>query len=218
MKRAKIIFALSAALLLAGCGVPATQGGQPAQGNNPQKAGNVLGDILTGVVGGTVGNVITSVIGGQKVTAKHLIGSWHYSQPGCAFMSDQLLAKAGGEVAAAKVKQKALPYYQKIGITPQNTYITFKQDGTYQASFDGKPMSGQWTLDESTCRVTLQGLLLSINCYAKRNVDGIALLFEASKLLTLMQTIAALSGNQTIQTIGDLSKSYDGMRLGFDFK
>ena len=72
-------------------------------------------------------------------------------------------------------KQKLQPYYQQIGITSQNTYVTFSQDGTYSALFDGKAMQGNWTFDESTCKVTMQGLLLSLNCYAKRNVDGIGL-------------------------------------------
>jgi hypothetical protein len=78
-------------------------------------------------------------------------------------------------------------------------------------------MSGKWTFDEKTYKVNLQGLLLSINCYAKRNANGIGLLFEASKLLTLLQTMAAMSGNSNIQAVGEISKNYDGVRLGFDF-
>ena len=189
-------------LIVTGCGMTGTQGG------------NILGNILQG---GTLGNVIISVIGAQKVTAQDLIGAWTYSGPGCAFTSENLLAKAGGEVAATRIKEKALPYYQQIGITSQNTAITFKQDGTYTANFRGTPMSGKWTYDEASSKVTLQSLLLTINCYAKRNYTGIGLLFESSKLLTIQQTMAALSGNQTVQAVGDISKSYDGLRLGFDF-
>jgi hypothetical protein len=44
-----------------------------------------------------------------------------------------------------------------------------------------------------------------------------AILFEASKLLTVLQTMAALSGNQSVQAVGDISKTYDGLRVGFDF-
>lgn len=189
-------------LIVTGCGMTGTQGG------------NILGNILQG---GTLGNVIISVIGAQEVTAQDLIGAWTYSGPGCAFTSENLLAKAGGEVAATRIKEKALPYYQQIGITSQNTAITFKQDGTYTANFRGTPMSGKWTYDEASSKVTLQSLLLTINCYAKRNYTGIGLLFESSKLLTILQTMAALSGNQTVQAVGDISKSYDGLRLGFDF-
>lgn len=30
--------------------------------------------------------------------------------------------------------------------------------------------------------------------------------------------MASLSGNTTVSTIGDLSKNYDGVRIGFDLK
>lgn len=200
-----------ATVLLTACG---TLG----QTSSSSTSGDILGAVITDVLqGGTLGNVITSVIGAQKVTSADLIGSWKYSGPGCAFTSEQLLAKAGGEVVAGQIKTKVLPYYQQIGISAQNTYITINQDGTYSASFRGTPMSGRWTYDEANSRMSLQGLLLNLNCYAKRNMNGIALLFDASKLLTLLQTAAAMSGNQNIQTIGDISKSYDGVRLGFDF-
>ena len=211
-KKINHMLTLALTALVVSCGMPGTTG------QTTSSTGSVLGDILGGVVNGsTIGNVITSVIGAQKVTRQNLIGSWRYSGPGCAFTSDQLLAKAGGEVAAAKVKEKALPYYQQIGISSANTYVTFNEDGTYSAAFNGTKLSGKWTFDEKTYKVNMQGMLITLNCYAKRNVNGIGLLFEAKKLLTLLQTLAALSGNQNLQAIGDLSKSYDGLRLGFDF-
>ena len=218
MKKTKITVVAAAALLFTACGTlgqPSTTSPATTSGTS---SGSVLGSVLTDVLqGGTIGNVITSVIGAQKLRAADLVGSWTYSAPGCAFTSDQLLAKAGGEVMAGQIKDKVLPYYQKIGISSSNTTITFNQDGTYSASFRGTPMSGKWTYDEASSKVTLQGLLLNINCYAKRNANGIALLFEASKLLTMLQTVAAMSGNSNIQAIGEISNNYDGLRLGFDF-
>ena len=215
MKKTKTFAVAAATLLLTACG---TVGPTGTTSSTNAGAGGILGSVLTDVLqGGTLSNVITSVIGAQKMTAKDLVGSWTYSGPGCAFTSDQLLAKAGGEVVAGQIKDKVLPYYQQIGISSSNTTITFNQDGTYSASFRGTPMSGKWTYDEATSKVTLQGLLLNINCYAKRNANGIGLLFEASKLLTMLQTIAAMSGNANIQAVGEISKSYDGLRVGFDF-
>ena len=79
-------------------------------------------------------------------------------------------------------------------------------------------MSGKYTLDEKTAQLKLQGLVLSLTGYAKRNVGGISILFESKKLLTLFQTVAAISGNTTLETVGDISKNYDGVRLGFDMK
>jgi hypothetical protein len=168
--------------------------------------------------GGTLANAFTSVIGLDKVTKQGMVGTWHYNSPGCAFTSENLLAKAGGEVAATKIEQEMAPYFQKTGINAQNTVVTFNEDGSFQASIAGKSFSGTWTLDESTAKVTMKGLLLSINCYAKREYGGISLLFESKKLLNVLQIMAAMSGNDTVQKVGDLSKNYDGIRLGFDMK
>lgn len=212
MKKRNYPLAILLAALLASCGMPGTAG------SSSSSSGSVLGGILgTAASGSTIGNVITSVIGAQKLTRQSLIGTWRYTSPGCAFTSDQLLAKAGGEVMAAEIKEKVQPYYQQIGISSANTYVTFNEDGTYSAAFSGKQLSGKWTFDEKDYKVTMQGLLITLNCYAKKNANGIGLLFEASKLLTMLQTLAALSGNQNLQAIGDISKSYDGLRLGFDF-
>lgn len=168
--------------------------------------------------GGTMANVFTSVIGLDKVTQKGLVGTWRYDGPGCAFTSENLLAKAGGEVAATKIEQELSPYFQKAGLSDSNTYVTFNEDGTFKAVIAGKSLSGNWTLDEQTAKVTMKGLLLSINCYAKREYKGIALLFESKKLLNVLQILAAMSGNETVQKVGELSKNYDGIRLGFDMK
>lgn len=161
-------------------------------------------------------NAITSVIGLDKVSAKGLIGSWRYSRPGCAFMSENLLAKAGGEMAAVQIEEKIQPYYQQVGITTENTFITFNEDGSFSAKILGTPLKGTYTFDEASAKITLKTLLFSTNCYAKREYGGISILFEANKLLTLLQTIAAFSGNQNLQAISDISKQYDGVRIGFD--
>ena len=161
-------------------------------------------------------NAITSVIGLDKLSAKGLIGSWRYSRPGCAFTSENLLAKAGGEMAAVKIEEKIQPYYQQVGITSDNTYIIFNEDGTFSAKILGTPLKGTYTFDEAAATITLKTMLFSTNCYAKREYGGISVLFEANKLLTLLQTIAAFSGNQNLQAIGDISKQYDGVRIGFD--
>ena len=203
MKKIKTL-AVAAALLLT-AGIVATSCG----------AGTLLQTIGSG---GTLANAFTSVIGLDKVTAQGLVGTWKYSGPGCAFTSENLLAKAGGEVAATKIEQELSPYYQKVGISSQNTTVVFNEDKTFKATIAGKSFSGTWTLDEQTAKVTLKGMLLSVNCYAKREYGGISLLFESKKLLTVIQFLASMSGDSTVQKVGELSKHYDGIRLGFDMK
>ena len=178
-----------------------------------------MSQVLGAMTNGTgVVNAITSVIGLDKVKSQNLIATWKYNGPGCAFTSENLLAKAGGEVAAVQIEEKLLPYYQQVGISASNTYITFNEDGTFTSKIAGTPFSGKYTFDEATQKITLKGLLLSMTCYTKKETNGISILFEAKKLLTVLQTMSAMSGSKDLQTIGDLSKNYDGVRVGFDMK
>ncbi len=176
-----------------------------------------MGQVMSAMTNGTgIANAVKSVIGLDKVKAQQLIGDWKYKGPGCAFTSENLLAKAGGEMAAVQIEEKVQPYYQQVGLSAENTFISFKEDGTFSSKIVGTPFNGQSTFDETTQKITLKSLFFSVNCYAKKEVGGISILFEAKKLLTLLQTMSALSGNKDLQTISDLSKKYDGVRIGFD--
>ena len=212
MKRISFVLLMAAAMMVSGCG---TTGLNQSNRQNSK----VLGDIFGAVTNGTaIGNVITSVIGLDKVTQQQIQGTWKYKGPGCAFSSEQALAKAGGEIAAVQVEEKLKPYYDNLKITAGNTWFTFNEDQSFKAQVAGKSVSGTYTLNEKDGQMTLKTLLFSINGYAKREVGGISILFESKKLLTIFQAIAAISGNQALEGIGEISKNYDGVRIGFDLK
>lgn len=78
---------------------------------------------------------------------------------------------------------------------------------------------GTYTYNPTDASLQLKGLLINLNGYVVRNgLSGISVLFESKKVLTLFQTMAAVSGNSTAQVVGDISKNYDGVRVGFDLK
>lgn len=211
MNKMSFLVAGAACLLATSCG---TMGA----GSASSSAGD---DVLNGVIGvlnnaNTIGDVISSVIGSNKLTKSQLYGTWKYNGPGCAFTSNSALAKAGGEVVASQIKAKLKEDYNKVGFTSRNTQITFNKDNTFTAYVDGKKFSGNYTYDESSNALRLTGLLLSLNGYATRNSQGVAILFESKKLLTLIQTMATMSGNATLSSIGEISKNHNGVRLGFD--
>lgn len=191
--------------------------------------GSTIAGVLGGLLGGnsgnsgssTAGNVISgilnNVIGSGTFKQEDLCAStWKYSSPGCAFTSENLLAKAGGEIAAKSIESKLSTYYQKAGFSGSNTYFKFNTDGTFESKIDGKSWKGTYTFDEKTHAITMKGLLLSVSGFATRSTKGVSLLFESKKLLTLVQTLTALSGNSTLSTIGNVTKNYDGVRVGFD--
>ena len=167
------------------------------------------------IISGFLNNVIGSATFSQADLCAH---TWKYSKPGCAFTSENLLAKAGGEIAASKIEEDLSKYYSKFGFSKSNTYFTFKTDGTFAAKIDGKAWSGTYTFDEKTHAIQLKGLLLSASGFATRTANGISLLFEQKKLLTLVKTLSKLNltGSTTMSAVSSIVDNYDGVRIGFE--
>lgn len=191
--------------------------------------GTTIAGVLGGLLGGssnsgsssTTGNIINgilnNVIGSGTFKQADLCAyTWKYSKPGCAFTSENLLAKAGGEIAATKIENELATYYKKAGFSSSNTYFKFNEDGSFESKIDGKSWKGTYTFDEKTHAIHMKGLLLSISGFATKTTNGVSVLFESKKLLTLVQTLTALSGNSTLSTIGNITKNYDGVRVGFE--
>ena len=212
MKKTLILAMAFISVTFAGCGTMATgtDGSQTKTGGNPQTG------INTGDTVSILESILGNVLGLNKLSEADLYGTWKYSQPGCAFTSDNALAKAGGAVAAQRVKNQLQEYYSKVGIKSSNTQFTFKEDKTFSAKIDGKSFSGQYTFDPNDGRLTLQSLLLTLPCYVERSGNTIGILVESQRLMQLLQTIGQLSDNQSLQAIGELSKNFDGVRLGFE--
>lgn len=199
----------------------------PSTASSATSTGSTIAGVLGGLLGGgsssssTAGSIINgildNVIGSSTFKQADLCAStWKYNKPGCAFTSENLLAKAGGDIAANKIESELSTYYTKAGFTSSNTYFKFNTDGTFESKIHGKSWKGTYTFDEKPHAITMKGLLLSISGFATKKTSGVSLLFESKKLLTLVQTLTALSGNSTLSTIGNITKNYDGVRVGFD--
>ena len=210
-----MVATLAGGILLCSCGGMGTTGSNSSSNSGSSALGNILGAVTNGQ---TIGNAIGSILGTDKPKEADLVGTWKYRQPGVAFTSQNTLAKAGGEAIATEIKEKLNSTYSKVGFSATNTYLTLNSDKTFSGKIDGKSLSGTWTYSSSDQKLTMKTLLFSINCYAKKTTGGMSFLMESTKLLTLLQTAAKLSGNTTLQSIGDLSKNYDGVRMGFDMK
>lgn len=200
--------------------------------NSGYSAGSVVAGVLGGLLGGgttttgssstgssIINGILNNVIGSATFSQADLCAhTWKYSKPGCAFTSENLLAKAGGEIAANKIEEDLSKYYTKFGFSKSNTYFTFKTDGTFAAKIDGKSWSGTYTFDEKTHAIQLKGLLLSASGFATRTTNGISLLFEQKKLLTLVKTLSKLNltGSTTMSAVSSIVDNYDGVRVGFE--
>ena len=221
----------STATSSAAASAPTTSTSTSTTTNSGYSAGSVVAGVLGGLLGGgtttgssstgssIINGILNNVIGSATFSQADLCAhTWKYSKPGCAFTSENLLAKAGGEIAANKIEEDLSKYYNKFGFSQSNTYFTFKTDGTFAAKIDGKAWNGTYTFDEKTHAIQLKGLLLSASGFATRTTNGISLLFEQKKLLTLVKTLSKLNltGSTTMSAVSSIVDNYDGVRMGFE--
>ena len=186
-------------ILLVMCGVSANAGAQD------------LKSILSGVAKAVVGNKAT--------TASSIIGTWTYSGPECQFESENLLAKAGGEMAAKEVEEKMIAVYNKVGMN--NIRYTFNEDGTYSYQMKKRTVAGSYVFDDAAKTITMTGKLgLKTVAYVTVTGNDMSMVFKADKLMSILKTItgAASKVNSTAATINSVAEAYDGLMLGFELK
>ncbi len=205
----KMMMAAVAALMLQGCGMtnPGVNGGSQMGGTTTNNSGSSIGS-------NALGGLLDLVVGSVKLSQADIIGTWSYVEPACAFTSENLLAKAGGSVAAKTVNEKLLPVYKSLHISSGNTQLTFNENGQFTGKIGGFPMSGTYTFDATNGLVKMKSLT-TFTAHLTRSIHGMNFTFESKKILTLLQTVSALSGNTSLSTIGDISKQFNGVRLGF---
>ena len=186
-------------ILLVMCGVSANAGAQD------------LKSILSGVA--------KAVVGTKATTASSIIGTWTYSGPECQFESENLLAKAGGEMAAKEVEEKMIAVYNKVGMN--NIRYTFNEDGTYSYQMKKRTVTGSYVFDDAAKTITMTGKLgLKTVAYVTVTGNDMSMVFKADKLMSILKTItgAASKVNSTAATINSVAEAYDGLMLGFELK
>ena len=210
MRKPISMAALLSALLLSSCGTTSlgTQGTGLLSGAN---AGT------TGGAASALGSVLTSLLGGSSaVTASDLQGTWTYRKADCVFETQNLLLKAGGEMAATKIESQLESQLGKVGITPGACSFTFNSDGTYVATIGQYNLTGNYTLNTKSNTLTMTYLagIGRISPKVVKTGASISLLFEGDKLLSMVQKVGKLTSNSTVNSLSSLINSYDGMLVG----
>ena len=162
MKQTKICAALLImAASLTGCGLGSTQSATTGNGQADviSAGAGILGAILGGGTGNTATDVLTGVIG--VLTAGNqsasIVGTWTYDEPSVEFQSENLLAQAGGAVAAKEVVSKLKPYYERIGITGGKMTITFNEDKTCLVNIGGQNQTANYAYDAKSHTLKVKG-------------------------------------------------------------
>ena len=176
-----------------------------------------LGSILNNVLGSSTTNGVvsghTSIFSSDKqATKNNLVGTWVYEEPAIVLTSDNVLTNAAAKVAANTAEKKLQEQMEKVGIKKGTLSMTFKSDGTFTETFGKKTYSGKWAVENQKLKLTHTVRTITLTT----QVDGNNLMFvtDASKLLSLMQTLGSKSTNSTVSTVTSLMKKVKGMQCG----
>lgn len=176
-------------------------------------------------------SAIDKVTGGA-LTEKAIIGTWNYSQPGVKLSSSEnALSDITGSALTTTVQQKIAPYYEKVGIKPGICKFVINEDGTFSSTFGQRTFSGTYTFDPKTNALSLKygGTkpstiaeteaslfnLGAIPAYAYLNGEKLQIVFPMDKLLNVVTSLG--SSVESLSLITELLKSYDSIKIGFEF-
>ena len=171
-------------------------------------------------IGAGLGKFLGSLLEGTTLNQKDIVGTWRYSGANCVFETENLLMKAGGEIAATKVEEKINASLTKLGLTGDQISFIFNADNTYSATIKGRLVQGTYALDVENNKITLTYLngLGTITPQISKTGNTLSLLYDADKLLTFLTSVASVSNNSTLTTLNALLKSYDGMLIGMELQ
>lgn len=168
----------------------------------------------------TVKNVVESVTG--TTLPVDVKGTWTYSGTAVKFESDDLLKSTAATLAASQVEEKLDEYVQKVGIKAGTFSFTFNEDKTFTATVKGKSFGGTYSLSEDYKTLSLQFgknfAMKPFRAAVSVTSSQLDLLFQADKLLDLLEKLTSGSKNSTLKTVGTIASQYDGMQLGLELK
>ena len=181
-----------------------------------------LKDILNKAANSSTVTEIIEGVTGVKLSKGDIKGTWSYTGSAVKLESSDLIKSATASVAATQVEKKLDEYLGKIGLKNGAFSFTFKDDNTFTTTVKGKSFNGTYTLSEDGTTLNLKyGKTLAstgITATASISSSTLELLFKADKLLDLIGKLTANSSNATLQTIGTLAGSYEGMKIGLELQ
>ena len=186
MKKLTISLALMAGLVtFTSCG---TSGSSVAQGigsailNSAVNSGTTSSSSTTTSTVDGLSNILGTLLGSSATLSQSsIVGTWNYTGSDCVFESENLLAKAGGAIAANKVETELNSQLSKVGIKQGACSFTFNNDNTYSAKLGSRTIQGQYTLDtkNKTIKMTYLGGLANMTPHVAMTGGKLSLLIES---------------------------------------
>lgn len=167
---------------------------------------------------GNVTDIIEGVLSTSNLEVKDLAGVWTSTGSAVAFQSEDLLSQAGGVAMASTLESKINPYFTKYGIV--GSVITIQTDGSFSMSLKRTTLKGKIVKGENNKFILSfeafgKNNLGNINLYIQKTSTSMDLMFDASKLKTILSSIASLSKKGLGNSLNTILNSYNGICIGF---
>lgn len=167
---------------------------------------------------GNVTDIIEGVLSTSNLEVKDLAGVWTSTGSAVAFQSEDLLSQAGGVAMASTLESKINPYFTKYGIV--GSVITIQTDGSFSMSLKKTTLKGKIVKGENNKFILSfeafgKNNLGNVNLYIQKTSTSMDLMFDTSKLKTILSSIASLSKKGLGNSLNSLLNSYNGICIGF---
>lgn len=171
--------------------------------------------ILGGILGGVLQN--------DNLEVKDIAGSWTITGPSIQFKSDDVLQQAGGAAAAAVLKEKLMPYYDKLGLdgmkmditTDGNVTVTLKNGKTFKGTVKKGENEGEMIFGFNKLSSTSK--LGNVTVEVSKSLNTLSLMADVSKLQSLLSLVSDKLNISQLSTITSLLENYDGIYAGLEF-
>ena len=182
-----------------------------------QTVGEITDSVKAGLKAGSVKDAVNTVKGAfekKSAEASQMVGTWTFVEPAVMVTSGRLLAKAAGNLVDDKLEKLLDDYFKRSNVTPQNTSITFRKDGTFSRSVAGRKRQGVWMVGSEKVYLGVDNVQTAAMT-SHMEKDTLTLVVETSRIMEAFQALGALSDSKTNNALIKLSKSLKGVEAGF---
>lgn len=174
---------------------------------------------LQDIFKGAVTNIVDSVTDG-KATEYMLPGTWNYTSPAIRLSGDsEILSNVASATLISGLESKLVKAYSLVGIKAGASSFTFKEDNTFTAVIGRRTLSGTYTYDSATHRLSMTFSTLlklgKLNGYAYLNGESLELVFDCSRVMDLLVSLG--SKMSSLKGITSIAGQFDSMMVGFEY-
>lgn len=150
----------------------------------------------------------------KSAQADELVGRWAYVEPVVLSTSGNLLARMAGNTFSDDLRKLIDDYFERANVTPTNTTLVFRKNGTFSRSVAGQATTGVWMVDGGYVRLAEKNVQTScMNTHIEQ--DTLALVVDADKILEALQSLGGISDSKSKKALVKMSKYLTGMKGGF---